>query len=53
MVPFNPSASDPPDGGSHVSNQIAGGATVSQDVTNKSFHERLMFGVRGIYNIRL
>jgi outer membrane protein W len=38
---------------SGVSQQLAGGATGSQDITNKSFHEWLLFGVRGIYNIRL
>lgn len=27
--------------------------TTSQDITNKSFHEWLLFGVRGVYNIRL
>jgi len=36
-----------------VSQQVTGGATVSQDITNKSFHEWLLFGVRGIYNVRL
>jgi outer membrane protein W len=33
--------------------QQTGSTTVSQDVTNKSFHEWLLLGVRGVYNIRL
>lgn len=30
-----------------------GSTNVSQDVTNKSFHEWLLFGVRGVFNVRL
>jgi outer membrane protein W len=36
-----------------VSQHAAGGTPFSQDFTNKSFHEWLLFGVRGIYNVRL
>jgi outer membrane protein W len=33
--------------------QDNGTTSTSQDITNKSFHEWLLFGVRGVYNIRL
>jgi len=29
------------------------GTTISQDITDKSFHEWLLFGVRGVYSIHL
>ncbi len=33
--------------------QENGTTTTSQDITSKSFHEWLLFGVRGVYSIRL
>ena len=33
--------------------QQNGTTSMSRDITNKSFHEWLLFGVRGVYNIRL
>lgn len=33
--------------------QQTGTTTISQDITNKSFHEWLLFGVRGVYNVQL
>lgn len=35
-----------------VSNQV-GNTTASQNITNQSFHEWLLFGVRGVYNVKL
>jgi outer membrane protein W len=41
-------------GGEYRNVSVDSGTTsMSQDVTNKSFHEWLLFGVRGVYSIRL